>query len=305
MSNAPTRHDQVLRRTLKDLGDLLVSPVLEKLHELGIEEGSRIWWCPTSVVSALPLHAAGPLAVQGSKKSKVYLPDLYVSSYTPTLSALIDARAVRDADTSCRTGILSVAPLDGTLASVDEELGVFDAFYTDANVTHAHGSACTREAVLSGLAERPGVHFACHGTLKKGRPFDSAFLLSGKQKLTLLDIVNAELHNAELAILSACHTAEHAQDSAMDEALHLAAAMQFAGFRSVVGTMWQMQDEDGPAFALSFYGELFKEQLEDVVPGTTEVGFKRSARAVCAATRELRKRKVGLERWVNYVHIGA
>ncbi|KAI9450791.1 hypothetical protein F5148DRAFT_986813, partial [Russula earlei] len=31
-----------------------------------------------------------------------------------------------------------------------------------------------------------------------------------------------------------------------DEALHLTAAMQYCGFRSVVGTMWGMADSDGP-----------------------------------------------------------
>ena len=30
-----------------------------------------------------------------------------------------------------------------------------------------------------------------------------------------------------------------------DEVVHLAAALQFCGFRSVVGKMWAMEDDDG------------------------------------------------------------
>lgn len=52
----------------------------------------------------------------------------------------------------------------------------------------------------------------------------------------LLDIVRRQLPSAEFAFLSACHTAELAEESLADEVLHLAAAMQFCGFRSVVGT---------------------------------------------------------------------
>ncbi|KAI0300955.1 hypothetical protein BC826DRAFT_966599 [Russula brevipes] len=51
--------------------------------------------------------------------------------------------------------------------------------------------------------------------------------------------------NAEFAFLSACHTAEMADGSIADEALHLAAAVQYCGFRSVVGTMWATADVDG------------------------------------------------------------
>lgn len=41
-----------------------------------------------------------------------------------------------------------------------------------------------------------------------------------------------------------------------DEVLHLAAAMQFSGFRSMVGTMWQMMDKDVPRLAEVFYREM-------------------------------------------------
>ncbi|KAL5526505.1 GSE1_4 [Sanghuangporus sanghuang] len=95
----------------------------------------------------------------------------------------------------------------------------------------------------------------------------------------------------------------------MDEALHLAAAMQFCGFRSVVGSMWKMLDRDGPFLAGCIYVYLMAGD-ED------EFRFKRSAAAVREAALRLREGKdeaedgsgvdIMLERWVNLVHsIGA
>ncbi|EKM60632.1 uncharacterized protein PHACADRAFT_203794 [Phanerochaete carnosa HHB-10118-sp] len=308
-SSAQKEYDRVLRLTLKVLGELLVGPVVEKLRELGVEEGSRIWWCPTSVVSALPIHAAGPLTMSESKssKSKVYLTDLYIPSYTPTLTALIEARKAPTGSGGPveRAGILGVALLDKSLQAVAGEIDVLRTRFPGDKLTLAMGNGCNRDAVVAGLAERPWVHFACHGTLKASEPFNSALILSGDERLSLLDIVKAGLHNAELAVLSACHTAEQTQDSAMDEALHLAAAMQFSGFRSVVGTMWQVQDEDGPMFAEYFYGAMFEQRGDQDTLHASEVGFKKAARALYAATKKMRRKKVDVERWVNFVHIGA
>jgi CHAT domain-containing protein len=42
-----------------------------------------------------------------------------------------------------------------------------------------------------------------------------------------------------LAFLSACETARGSEDQP-DQAMHLAAAMLFVGFKSVVATMWSV-----------------------------------------------------------------
>ena len=100
-------------------------------------------------------------------------------------------------------------------------------------------------------------HFTCHGVLEEGKPFDASFILYGDKRLTLLDIVRSQLPTAEFAFLSACHTAELTDGSIADEALHLTAAMQHCGFRSVVGTMWVVADADGLDVAEHFYKSLF------------------------------------------------
>jgi CHAT domain-containing protein len=76
--------------------------------------------------------------------------------------------------------------------------------------------------------------------------------------------------------------------------------MQYCGFRSVVGTMWEMADLDGADLAKNFYKTLFSNQN----PGVPY--YERSAEALRDATQILRgMRGITLERWVNFVHYGA
>ena len=129
----------------------------------------------------------------------------------------------------------------------------------DAEVTSLISEAATPAAVLDGLHHHRFVHFACHGTLEAGKPFEAGFELYGGERLTLLEIVRSHLPTAEIAFLSACHTAEVTEGSITDEGLHSSAAVQYCGFRSVVGTMWAMMDEDGQDLAENFYKAFFFE----------------------------------------------
>jgi CHAT domain-containing protein len=136
--------------------------------------------------------------------------------------------------------------------------------------------------------------------LEAGKPFDASFKLYQGKRLTLLDIIRSRLPSAEFAFLSACHTAELTEESIVDEALHLSAAVQYSGFRSVVGTMWAMADDDGPVIAKHFYASVFSEKWKGVPY------YERTAEALRDAVQVLRRKKrVSTERWVNFVHYGA
>jgi hypothetical protein len=56
-----TEYDRTLASILEGLYNLVGRPFMDRLHELDIEEQSRVWWCPTSVFCSLPLHAMGPI----------------------------------------------------------------------------------------------------------------------------------------------------------------------------------------------------------------------------------------------------
>ena len=169
----------------------------------------------------------------------------------------------------------------------------------DIKVSSLLSEAATPATVIDSLHHHQFVHFACHGTLEAGKPFKAGFELYGDERLTLLEIVRSHLPAAEFAFLSACHTAEMTEGSITDEGLHLAAAAQYCGFRSVVGTMWAMVDEDGRDLAKNFYKALFENSRG--MPY-----HERSAKSLRFAVKKLRrKRHITLERWVNFVHYGA
>ena len=296
-SGLDSRHyEESLAFVLDQLYELVGRPVIDRLRQLQVPEQSRIWWCPTSVFCSLPLHAMGPIPSDGGEPR--YFLDLYICSYTPTLSALIQSRR-RDSElrSSGRPSLLLVAQPNRSLPTVEGEIQAVQAL--DTEVTNLISEAATPDTVIDAFHHHAFVHFACHGRLEAGKPFEAGFELHGNTRLTLLDIVRAHLPSAEFAFLSACHTAEMTEGSISDEGLHLAAAVQYCGFRSVVGTMWAMVDEDGRDLAKNFYKVLLRR--DQGLPY-----HERSAEALLYAVKRLRrKRRITLERWVNFVHYGA
>ena len=289
-------YDRILATVLEELYNLVGRPVIDRLHELNIPEQSRVWWCPTSAFCSLPLHAMGPIPSNDGEKR--YFSDMYIPSYTPTLSSLIESRNPGTKfQLPRKPSLLLVAQPDRSLPGVRGEINVIQRL--DIDVESLILKDATTAAVIEGIKHHKLVHFACHGNLEFGKPFDASFRLHGGKQLKLLDIVHSRLPNAEFAFLSACHTAELTEESIADEGLHLTAALQYCGFRSVVGTMWAMADTDGCDVARSLYRSMLSGNHE-------EPCYLRSAEALRDAVSELRDTKgVGLERWVNFVHYGA
>ena len=289
-------YEDALRAVLKELYELVGRPVIKRLNELNIPEQSRVWWCPTSAFCSLPLHAMGPiLSEMGPPR---YFLDLYIPSYTPSLSTLVESHKPNSQPFEQPSMLLIVQPDASMVRALDEMKAVQGAC---PRATTLIGVAATPSVVLECLQDHRFVHIVCHGMLEPGKPFDSSFKLYRGKRLSLLDIVQSQAPNAEFAFLAACHTAELTDKSPTDEALHLAAAMQYCGFRSVVGTMWAMADEDGRDLAENFYKSVFSGGEQGVCY------HERTAEALRDAVVKLRRRGRGmsLERWVNYVHYGA
>ncbi|KAH9023921.1 CHAT domain-containing protein [Lactarius hengduanensis] len=275
-------YQDALSSVLKGLYELVGEPVIKRLRLLGVPEQSRIWWCPTSVFCSPPSRY-GPNPIGRYSR----LEAIFLGSSSPQMLG--------------KPSLLLVAQPDDSLLGVNGEIKVIQrALKARAVVTGLVSREATPSSVVEGLRGSHFAHFACHGVLETGKPFEASFELHGSSRLTLLDIVRSRLPAAEFAFLACCHAAEITEDSVADEALHLTAAMQYCGFRSVVGTMWEMADTDGQDLAKSFYRSLFSSQE------TGTPYYERSARALRDATQKLReKRGITLERWVNFVHYGA
>jgi CHAT domain-containing protein len=103
------------------------------------------------------------------------------------------------------------------------------------------------------------------------------------------------LPHADLAFLSACHTATGTKDLE-EESIHLAAGMLSAGYRSVIGTMWSIMDHDAPNVTADVYEHLFK---------TSPPDHTRAAEALHLAVRKLQDRNKSFFHWVPFIHMGA
>lgn len=105
------------------------------------------------------------------------------------------------------------------------------------------------------------------------------------------------IRNAELGFLAACHTKSGDVKGNPDEDLSLAAAFQFSGFRSVVGTLWAMSDNDGPVLARHFYSYMLRN-------GPQNVKHSDAATALHMAVTAMRDANVPVDRWCTFVHVG-
>ncbi|KAH9025971.1 CHAT domain-containing protein [Lactarius pseudohatsudake] len=287
-------YQDALCSVLKGLYELVGAPVIKRLRLLGVPSNLVV---PNLGLLFSSPHAMGP--IPSSDTFERYFSDLYIPSYTPSLSALIESRTA-SSQILDKPSLLLVAQPGDTLPGVKGEIKVLRKLEERVTVTSLVSSEATPASVVEGLRGIRLAHFACHGVLETGKPFEASFRLHGGSRLTLLDIVRSRLPGAEFAFLSCCHAAEITEESLADEGLHLTAAMQYCGFRSVVGTMWEMADTDGRDLAKNFNKSLFSSEK----PGVPY--YERTAEALRDATGKLReKRGISLERWVNFVHYGA
>ncbi|GAB2873892.1 CHAT domain-containing protein [Streptomyces deserti] len=289
------RAQRILVRTLAWLWDVVAEPVLAVLEE---PPGSRLWWCSTGLLSLLPLHAAGHYGPtsDGSRA----LPDRYVCSYTTTVRALATQSANRHPVPAGRTRMLAVDESDTPglppLPHARQEVRTLAKQLPGTTVLA--GPQASRAALLHALPGHAFLHFSGHGTQDPTDSAGGALYLHDHQQagpLTVADISRLRLADARLAFLSACETARGTA-ALPDEAVHLAGALQLAGFTHVVAAQWAVDDACALRVAEAFYTGL----------GTPAQPLDpdRAAHALHDAVHQLRRRNADPLWWAAYVHTG-
>ncbi|MFE3250759.1 CHAT domain-containing protein [Streptomyces sp. NPDC059209] len=231
-----------IRDVLAWLWDAVVSPVLDALGP-----AERVWWVPTGPLAVLPLHAAQPPGRPG-------VLDAVISSYAPTVAVLAHARRPRrhaPPPSSALIAAVPAAPGYRYLHRADEEARYVARLFPEGRLLL--GGAAHRDALEEGLRAHPATfHFSGHGVGDPLAP-SAGRLLAADGPLTVADVAALDLPGAHLAYLSACATA-HAGLHLPDEALHLTSAVQMAGYRHVVGTLWPVDDTESLMRVRAFYG---------------------------------------------------
>jgi CHAT domain-containing protein len=201
---------------------------------------TRLYWCPTGIFGRLPLHAAG--VYQGSQK--ISCSDYVVSTYTPTLTSLL--RAQKQTQSLLRrdismTLVAEKQPKEPNLSLIPqvdielEQLSII-AESNQVQIVHQITGFTLVDTVSTAIQAANIIHLACHGVQDSKDATQSGFCL-GDGRLTIEYLMDMHVPNSFLAFLSACETAKG--DAAQpDQVMHLAAAMLFCGFKSVIATMW-------------------------------------------------------------------
>lgn len=295
-------HRVAVPGVLRWLWHSTVRPVLDSLGLTGPPANGmpwpRVWWCPTGMMSFLPLHAAGEHRSLYDGSAGDGALDRVVSSYTPTLRTLGVAagraaavRAPEDGD------LLVVAPqTPGTpeLPQVPHEMSKIRRHHPGS--TSLLGAEATKERILVAIQQHSWFHFAGHG-VQNVEVADSAHLLphdycGGGQRIDLSDLGQLRLDKAQLAFLSACRTAV-GQLTLADEHAHVAGLLQSVGFPHVIATQWTVRDGVAAAVSAEFY----------------QAAARRGrafdpASALHAAMREVRRSHPEPYLWAPFVHFG-
>jgi len=118
------------------------------------------------------------------------------------------------------------------------------------------GKAATAEALQGG---RYGlIHLAAHGHFDEARPLDSALFLADTARtpgtLRVSDLYRLDL-DADLVTLSACETALSSVSSG-DDVVGFTRGLLYAGSRSILSSLWQVDDESTKELMVDFYTRL-------------------------------------------------
>ena len=271
--------------TLETLWDLVAHPILDALGFQGPpsdDNWPHIWWVPTGSLSRLPLHAAG---YHKQRSNKTVL-DRVMSSYNSSVKALIHGRqqSIRTPVGTISEQALLVAmpktPENSNLPFATNEREMLKSLCSSLQLEPIIPPSRKKD-VLTHLRTCKIFHFAGHGLSHNSDPSRSCLLLEDWEgnPLTVRDLRDHKLQENPpfLGYLSACSTGTNMVNDLVDEGIHLVSAFQLAGFRHVIGTLWEVSDSYCVDIAASLYKTISEEGMTDL---TICRGLHRAVRAL-------------------------
>ena len=242
--------------SLRKFYDLIISPIADLIR------GNEVTLVPEGPLCLVPYAAF-------MDSNSKYLVESYRIRMIPSLFSL---KLITEcpADYHCKTGALLVG--DPWVQEVKYQRRKLrqlpfakkevEMIGRIVNIKPLTGTEATKDAVLQRISSVALVHIAAHGrietgevalapssTRKSGRPKEKDYLL------TMEDVLNAKLH-ARLVVLSCCHSGRG--EIKAEGVVGIARAFLGAGARSVLVSLWAIDDEATLEFMKSFYQHLIK-----------------------------------------------
>ncbi|OJJ69545.1 hypothetical protein ASPBRDRAFT_130524 [Aspergillus brasiliensis CBS 101740] len=244
-------------------------PVLDYLgfRKLPSDEAwPHIWWVPIGPLAWFPVHAAG----RHFNAARETVLDHVMSSYSSSVKSIIYGRRHRVFTSTSDYALLVAMPQtsgQSPLPSASKEIQMLRDLCPGLNLQVVDPAYPTRENVLEQLRHCKIFHFAGHGLSDPAEPSDSCLVVHDWQhrRLTVGDLRDLRLHETApfLSYLSACSTSSISRVKLIDEGIHLVNACQLAGFRHVVGTLWEVSDSHCVEAAEILYSTLKEKGMND------------------------------------------
>jgi len=226
------------------LYDRLIRPLERTL------KGSHLTICPHGILHYLPFSALSD--------GNAYLVDRFALRLLPSATTL----AYLKSEIPSKAGRL--------LALGNPDLGnpAYDLPKAQEEARHVAALYPASRALVRGEATKTAVrklgsgfsmlHFATHGIFDADTPLESGLLLANESgidgRLTVTDLYGLTL-DAELVTLSACETGLGKVANG-DDVIGLTRGFLYAGARSIVASLWEVDDDSTESLMVNFYRNL-------------------------------------------------
>jgi tetratricopeptide (TPR) repeat protein len=259
------------RATVAHLGELyneLIAPIRKQLN------ARHLVFVPHGILHYLPFHAL--------HDGERFLIDSYTVSYAP--SAAVYALCHRQ-NRKQGNGSLILGVPDAQAPLIQQEVEAVHRALPGSELFL--GETANHDLLFRMAPERRLIHIATHGNFRPDNPMFSGIRLSDGY-LYLYEFYHMQL-SAELVALSGCATGLNVV-AAGDELLGLIRGALYAGARSLMLSLWDVNDRSTAEFMNLFYRRLGQS--------------KNNATALAEAAKELREHYPHPYYWAPFVLVG-
>jgi tetratricopeptide (TPR) repeat protein len=229
-----------LEKSFEEMSSCLIEPIAGVLN--GVK---HLHIVPDSFLHGFPIHA---LSLNGQR-----LIDKCSISYSDSASTLkyCLSRPSRKIENVL---VIGVPPPDLDFAEVEaKEISAILHCQPDI------GRDVTKQYVKSSIGGKDVVSFSCHSKFYADAALNSGIILPSREKLTARELFQIRT-SADLVSLSACESGR-SEEKPGDEMLGLVRSIIFAGAKSVLASLWRVDDLATYVTMTKFYEEFYTKQL--------------------------------------------
>jgi len=139
-------------------------------------------------------------------------------------------------------------------ATIREVQAIADSFTSSVTLTEDQFS---RQAIESKFKNHNILHLATHAEFNTGTPDNSFIIFGNGDKIRLNEIIDWQIPNIDLIVLSACQTGVGKLGDGV-EILGFGYQVQKAGAKQAIASLWKVDDAGTQALMTAFYQELQK-----------------------------------------------